>query len=267
MGLDLTAFLDDFRTEAAEHLRTLDAQLLALEKDPDDLAPVRAMFLAAHSIKGAGAMMDLADVEALAHAIEDVLSRLREAQQRLDGPTADALFRAFDLLRERVQRGIPGEAPVDPSVEALVARLAACDGRAPIVAESPPLPAPPAVAAEEHRALVVEDSATVRLLHATILERNGFAVDTASDGDEGLALVLARSYRLLVVGQALAGRDGPALIAAVREASDTPPACLLTLSDDTTDEEAIPAGMTAIVVGPPPAEGLVALARATLALR
>jgi two-component system chemotaxis sensor kinase CheA len=267
MGLDLTAFLDDFRTEATEHLRTLDAQLLLLEKNPDDLAPVRAMFLAAHSLKGAGAMMDLANVEALAHAIEDVLSRLREAQQRLDGPTADALFRAFDLLGERVGRGIPGEAPVDPPIEALVARLAACDGRTPEVAVRPPMTASSSVAAEPPRALVVEDSATVRLLHATILERNGFAVDVTSDGDEGLRLALAHPYRMLVVGQELAGQNGRALLAAVRDTLGAEASYLLSRCEDDETSDDLPAGVTALPIGPPPAPQLVAAARALLAIR
>jgi chemotaxis protein histidine kinase CheA len=267
MGLDLSAFLDDFRIEATEHLRTLDAQLLLLEKDPADLAPVRAMFLAAHSLKGAGAMMDLADVEALAHAIEDVLSRLREGQQRLDGPTADALFRAFDLLGERVGRGLPGEAPVDSPIEALVAQLAAADGTMPIAVASPPPIAPSDPASAPPRALVVEDSATVRLLHATILERNGFVVDTASDGDEGLALALAHPYRVLVVGQALAGRDGPALLAAVRDAVDTAPSLFLSRCDDEELGGPLPSEVTVLPIEPPPVARLVEAARAVLAVR
>src|SRR5918912_949080 len=50
--MDLSAFLDEFRAEAAEHLRTLDAQLLALERDPTATAPIRAMFISCHTIKG-----------------------------------------------------------------------------------------------------------------------------------------------------------------------------------------------------------------------
>ena len=52
MAFDASAFLDDFRAEAADRVRELDAQLLALERDPSDPSPIREMFLAAHTIKG-----------------------------------------------------------------------------------------------------------------------------------------------------------------------------------------------------------------------
>lgn len=266
MGLDLMAFLDEFRTEAGEHLRTLDAQLLALEKNPDDLAPVRSMFLAAHSLKGAGGMMDLADVEALGHAIEDVLSRLRDAKQRLDGATADTLFRAFDLLGERVARGLPGKAPVDAPIEQLVDALARCDGRtiAPPAA-APPTASLPPVPDTRPRALVVEDSATVRLLHATLLDRAGFLVDMAADGATGLDRATAHQYSVIVVGRELGGRRGLALIAAVRDRVEPSPLCILTHVGELADESEPAVGATLVVVAPPNAERLTALVQPTLA--
>ena len=266
MGLDLSAFVEEFRTEAADHLRALDAQLLALERDPSDLTPIRAMFLAAHSLKGAGAMMDLGDVEALAHAMEEVLSRLRDGTQRLDGQTADTLFRAIDLLGERVGRAMPGAAPADPPIVAMAAELIACDGRGQAVTEQravvPPPPAP--VADNQHlpRALLVEDSATVRLLHTALLTAAGYAVDPVAEGQEGLALATTRTYHLLVAGQETRGLRGVDLVAAVRAGGGGEQLpCIITQSAESPSAAAALPLLSYVTVAAPRAEQLTTLVR------
>ncbi|HEY8602163.1 MAG TPA: Hpt domain-containing protein [Thermomicrobiales bacterium] len=262
MGLDLASFVEEFRTEAAEHLRALGAQLLVLERDPGDPTPIRAMFLAAHSLKGAGAMLDLADVEALAHAMEEVLSRLRDGTQRLDGQTADTLFRAIDLLGERVARAMPGAAPADPPIAAMVAALIACDGSGQAASAAPPPPAPEADDQHAPRALLVEDSATVRLLHTALLTEAGFVVDAVADGQEGLALTKAHRYRVIVAGQEARGLRGPELVAAVRAGvgSDQPP-CIITRSSDSPPADNGLPSIGYVVVASPRAEALSALVR------
>ena len=76
--MDLTEFLSEFQLEAGEKLDTIASQLLRLERDATNPQPVREMFLAAHTIKGGAAMLRLTDVEALAHALEEVLSSFRD---------------------------------------------------------------------------------------------------------------------------------------------------------------------------------------------
>jgi chemotaxis protein histidine kinase CheA len=263
VGLDLSAFVEEFRTEAADHLRALDAQLLALERDPNDLTPIRAMFLAAHSLKGAGAMMDLGDVEALAHAMEEVLSRLRDGTQRLDGQTADTLFRAIDLLGERVARAMPGAAPVDPPIVAMAAALIAGDGSGRAMDElSTPAPMPTSEAADQFapRALVVEDSATVRLLHTALLTDAGYAVDAVADGQEGLALANSRAYHLIVAGQETRGLRGIDLVAAVRAGSGGEQLpCVITQSAESPLAETDLPLLSYVTVASPRAERLTAL--------
>src|SRR5918997_1100450 len=157
--------MDDFRTEAAEHIRALDSQLLALERDPSDPGPIREMFLSAHTIKGGAAMLGLADVRELAHAMEDVLADLRDGHRPLDPDTADALFAALDALRDLVGRALPGNVVPSDAVTSLVTALrgrarpspagkagASVEDRAPAPPEPPrsPSPAP--------RVLLIEDS-------------------------------------------------------------------------------------------------------------
>src|SRR5579864_1513547 len=97
--MDMSEFLHEFQLEAGEKLDLIASQLLQLERDTTNPQPVREMFLAAHTIKGGAAMLRLTDVQALAHALEDLLTKIRDQQRAVDQPTADLLFQAIDRLR------------------------------------------------------------------------------------------------------------------------------------------------------------------------
>jgi len=229
------AFIDEFRAEAAEHLRTLDAQLLVLERSPGDLRPVRTMFLAAHSIKGGAAMLELAEARELAHALEDVLGSLRDGVRPLDPGAADVLFRTIDRLRALVDQPRTG-LEVQPESAALVAELNSWStgsaGSAPAVVGAEP-------SARGARVLLVEDSATVRLTETILLEEAGFAVDAVGDGPEALRRAEAAAYALVVVGAQTSGLTSPDLAAALRDAAGAGPrpAVLVTTIDQRTIEE------------------------------
>lgn len=270
MGLDLSAFLEDFRAESGEHVRTLNAQLLLLERDPDAAAPVRAMFIAAHSLKGSASMMDIADVEALAHAVEDVLARLRDGQLRLVAATADRLFRAFDLLGERVAAALPGAAPVDPPIATAIEALAATlTERLPEEPPTPP-PTPPTDQPTEAlpMALLVEDSATVRLLHAALLREAGFAVEVAADGEAGLVLATSRPFALIVGGIETAGLRAPELAATLHERLGAAmPPFIVTQNEDLSPDSDLPPGIVACVaVAPPGRQQLTQVAQQLVAI-
>ena len=160
MNPHLTSIIDEFRAEAAEHLDALNAQLLKLEREPTATEPIRAMFLSAHTIKGSAAMLDLADIRVLAHAMEDVLARLRDSAQALDAATADLLFQAIDTLRRLVGHAMPGLTTSDTAVTTLATTLRErAGGRAgPGAADDPPREP----ASHRPRALLVEDSAPVK---------------------------------------------------------------------------------------------------------
>src|SRR5438105_7227409 len=161
--MDPFDFIDDFRAEAGEHLRALDAQLLKLERDPSDPQPIREMFLSAHTIKGGAAMLGLDDARELAHAMEDVLACLRDERGSLDRPTADTLFRAVDTLRELAASVVPGQPRSDAARDELIAALHERASPRGEPAAAPPA-APPVPPASTRRVLLVEDSATVRML-------------------------------------------------------------------------------------------------------
>jgi DNA-binding response OmpR family regulator len=58
------------------------------------------------------------------------------------------------------------------------------------------------------RILIVEDEARIRAFLARAFEAEGFGVDVAEDGEQGLARALSGSYELVILDLLLPGRDG-----------------------------------------------------------
>lgn len=186
--MDITEFLGEFQLEAGEKLDMIASQLLLLERDASNPQPVREMFLAAHTVKGGAAMMRLTEVEALAHAVEDLLSKIRDQQRAVDSDTADLLFQAIDRLRTLITEASQESVGVEPDahLQAFVEQLRS--GRvAPV--------APASTASMGRRALVIETSATVRELQRMVLEDAAYEVVTCADIEsvtgEGFSVVVA----------------------------------------------------------------------------
>jgi two-component system, OmpR family, response regulator len=77
------------------------------------------------------------------------------------------------------------------------------------------------------RALLVEDDATIAEFVERGLREAGFAVDEASDGDEGLSAALREPYDVAVVDLMLPKRDGLSLINELRRRNVSTPVLIL----------------------------------------
>ena len=212
--MDLTEFLGEFQLEAGEKLDLMASELLRLERDTANPQPVRELFLAAHTIKGGAAMLRLTDVQTLAHAIEDLLSSFRDQQRALDPLTADLLFQSIDRLRALIgaASGPSIGAESDPRIISFAAEL-----RASARGETQPtLPTPARSASGGLRALLVDDSPTVRELHRMLLEDAGYAVEACEDGQVALSRALAETFDVVVSGLNTAGLNGFDLSSALR---------------------------------------------------
>ena len=85
------------------------------------------------------------------------------------------------------------------------------------------------------RVLFVEDSETLRRSVRRALRHAGFAVDTAADGEEGLAAAELNDYDALVLDVMLPKLDGLALLRRLRAAGKTTHVLLLTARDTVAD--------------------------------
>jgi two-component system chemotaxis sensor kinase CheA len=111
-----------FYEEARELLISLEEGLVELERRKDDRAHLDRTFRAAHSIKGAAAMVGLPEIAEFTHGIEAVLERIRAHTLGVDADIITTLLEARDHLAAMVEadaNGAPLSAPAD-----LNARLA-----------------------------------------------------------------------------------------------------------------------------------------------
>jgi len=143
MSGDLSSFsmLDLFRMEAGEQARVLTDGLLQLERGAADPVLLEAMMRAAHSIKGAAAIVDRQAVVGLAHAMEDVFVAAQQGRTTVDAGAADTLLDSVDLMQRLA--GADDDAGTDAAVQARIDALAALLARP---AAAPAAPAPVAAA-------------------------------------------------------------------------------------------------------------------------
>jgi len=79
-------------------VQALTEGLLALDRNADDLAAIEPLMRAAHSLKGAAHIVDLHDVEQLAHAMEDCFVAAQKGRLRLNKQRIDRLLAGIDLI-------------------------------------------------------------------------------------------------------------------------------------------------------------------------
>ena len=85
------------------------------------------------------------------------------------------------------------------------------------------------------RVLVVEDSARLQRSLGTALRKSGYAVDLASDGEEGLWLAESHDYDVIILDIMLPKRDGLSVLMTLREHGRTTHVLLLTARDTVPD--------------------------------
>jgi len=144
--------LDFFVPEADEHLQTVSDCLLSLEGRHDADA-INRLFRAIHTLKGSAAQVGLRRTGAIAHRIEDLIGRLRDAEIEATAEVIDLCLEAVDVLRKSVHRQWAGEAGMRAGVDSLLVRVAEFAPQ-----EQEEGAAPPA----EPKASAVETAAPVR---------------------------------------------------------------------------------------------------------
>jgi two-component system, chemotaxis family, sensor kinase CheA len=135
-----------FAEEAEGRLATLSELLLELERNGGDQELLSSVFREAHTLKGAAAVVGLADVLRVAHAMEEILEGLRRGDASATPELVDALLGAVDGMREMVPAVLAGDDRGDHA-DRLVATL-----RTPRPAPVPPV---------DNRRTATPDSATL----------------------------------------------------------------------------------------------------------
>ena len=148
--VDLSRFRQTFFEEAAEHLASMEADLLHLEEDPEDRECLNRIFRCAHSIKGGSGTFGLPDVARFTHHLESLLDRMREGALAPTRERVGLLLRSADILRALLAAAGDGGSP-PAEMDALIAALESARGGGGGAASAPAsaAPAAPAATAEQ----------------------------------------------------------------------------------------------------------------------
>jgi two-component system chemotaxis sensor kinase CheA len=120
--IDRNYIAEIFRAEAEENLRAMEEAFVVLESTPGDAETLKAVFRAAHTLKGSAAGLGFTSLSRFAHTVEDVLDRLRTGTSVLTTPLATLLLRTVDSLRRLVKDSLEGlDALGSEDVDLLVA--------------------------------------------------------------------------------------------------------------------------------------------------
>ena len=122
-SMDLSEFTQEFFEEAGEHLATMEQLLLAMDMSAPSDEDLNAIFRAAHSIKGGGAMFGFTDLTHLTHELESLLDKVRKHETALTADMLDVLLEAGDMTRLLLAR-YSGESTTEaPPIEALCQKI------------------------------------------------------------------------------------------------------------------------------------------------
>jgi len=125
---ELGAFIADpelagmFIADATDHLGTIEATLLKLEKSPSDLKLVNDIFRPFHTVKGNAGVLGIASIEEFAHKIETLLDLARSGKHAIGPAEIDLVLKTVDLLKLIIEE-LPARAAGKPVTDTTVRRL------------------------------------------------------------------------------------------------------------------------------------------------
>jgi two-component system chemotaxis sensor kinase CheA len=122
------SLLQDFITEAGEHLEETERNLMRLEQQPDDAETLNRIFRSIHTIKGSSEYLGLSRVAELSHKLESLLELLRRGERSVDGGVIDLLMGCNDGIGALVEE-LDQYQEERSSIDDLVARLKAVGER------------------------------------------------------------------------------------------------------------------------------------------
>jgi two-component system chemotaxis sensor kinase CheA len=93
-----TTLLQDFITEAEEHVEEMEAGLLRLEADPTNKELLNEIFRSAHTIKGSAEYLGMNKIAEVAHKLEGLLEILRRQESPAAKEICDVLMSARDRI-------------------------------------------------------------------------------------------------------------------------------------------------------------------------
>ena len=98
-GKRMDELLSEFLTETSENVSELDVELVQLEQNPNDQALLGNIFRLVHTIKGTCGFLGLPRLEAVAHASENVLGKIRDGSLEVSADAITLILESFDRIK------------------------------------------------------------------------------------------------------------------------------------------------------------------------
>lgn len=144
--------ITEFLVESHEGIDRIDADLIKLERNPEEHALLEGIFRDFHTIKGTAGMLGFSKLEHLAHVAENLLDAARNRTLTLTSPAISALLASVDTIRAMLNaiEATGSDAEVDD--QAALSKLNAIEASTSRedVAATPQANAAPVASAEPH---------------------------------------------------------------------------------------------------------------------
>ncbi len=115
--------LSEFLTETNESLAVLDLELVKLERNPNDPALLSNIFRLVHTIKGTCGFLGLPRLEAVAHASENVLGKVRDNELVVTAEAVSLVLESLDQIKALLAALEAAETEPAGDDSGLIARL------------------------------------------------------------------------------------------------------------------------------------------------
>ena len=130
MALDADEeILQDFLVEAGEILELLSEQLVKLERSPDDLPLLNAIFRGFHTVKGGAGFLKLTALVEVCHLGENIFDKLRNQELRANAQIMDLVLQVLDVVNVMFDEVRGGNEPVAADPAFLAALQNCADGK------------------------------------------------------------------------------------------------------------------------------------------
>ena len=186
--------LEFFQPEAEEHLQVVSDCLISLEgnNNPEE---INRLFRAIHTVKGSAAQVGLKRLGAIAHRVEDLIGRLREAEIEPSAAVVDLCLASVDVLKKTLHRQWADESEMRAEVDSLLGRIAE-------FAPSAEAELEPVASTSEETGAEAEDAA-----QAPAMTRKASKLPVAANSAKSVRIALERLDRMMnTVGELVINR-------------------------------------------------------------
>lgn len=100
--------LKDFFVEAETQVETMESTILAIETNPSDKDSIDELFRAAHTLKGGAYTVQMNELAAFTHKVEDLLDEVRNNKIAVSPGIIDLLLDSIDVIKVMFEERING---------------------------------------------------------------------------------------------------------------------------------------------------------------